>query len=90
MTQQQDMIPQQPEMTPQQHEKLFEIFQRQPTTCVCCGQDKPVELRTRNYYTNETFDEFLSRCAFGFGDTCIMIEWQKMCIGIEEDGYAHT
>lgn len=77
-------------MSPQQHEKLFEIFQRQPTTCPHCKQDMPTVLRTRNYYTNETFDEFLSRSALSFGDTCIMIEWQKMWIGIEEDGYAHT
>jgi hypothetical protein len=74
-------------MTPQQHETLFEIFQRQPMED---GRVAVSELRTRNYYTNETFDEFLSRSTFAFGDTCIMIEWQKMWIGIEEDGYAHT
>ncbi len=77
-------------MTPQQHEKLFEIFQRQPTTCVSCGQEKPAALRARNYYTNETFPEFLARASPAFGDSYLMIEWCDMWIGIELDGYAHT
>jgi len=77
-------------MTPQQHEKLFDIFQRQPIACALCGQDKPVSIRMRNYYTNETFSEFIARAVPAFGDTCIMIEWCNMWIGIEQDGYAHT
>ncbi len=78
-------------MTPQQHETLFEIFQRQPITCTKCGQNKPFELVNRNYYTNETFDEFVARATPPlFGDTCIMIEWQDMYIGVEKNGHAHT
>ena len=77
-------------MTPQQHEKLFEIFQRQATICPHCGQDVPAVVRTRNYYTNETFDKFLARASLALGDTCVMVEWQGMWVGIERDGYAHT
>ncbi len=77
-------------MTPQQHETLFDYFQRQPVSCQLCGQIRPEELVTRNYYTNETFDEFVTRAAVAFGDTCIMIEWQGMWVGIEEDGHPHT
>ena len=75
-------------MTPQQHESLFNIFQRQPSTCPTCGQTKPAELVTRNHYTNETFHEFLDRAGEGYD--CIMIEWQGMWLGIEQDGYAHS
>ncbi len=75
-------------ITPQQHEKLFDIFQRQPSTCSTCGQSKPVKLVERNHYTNETFHEFLGRAAHGYD--CVMIEWCGMWLGIEKDGYAHS
>ncbi len=78
-------------MTPQQHESLFDIFQRQPATCSHCGRKSHTELMIRNYYTNETFDQFVARATEPlFGDTCIMIEWQGMWVGIEKNGYAHT
>ncbi len=77
-------------MTPQQHEKLFDIFQRQPSCCFACGQEKPPVLLERNHYTNETFAEFLSRATPAFGDTCVMLEWRGMWLGIEADGYAHS
>ena len=72
-------------MTPQQHETLFEIFQRKPGRCWCSP------LLNRNYYTNETFDEFVKRAGPPlFGGDCIMIEWQGMWIGIEKNGHPHT
>ena len=78
-------------MTPQQHEALFDIFQRQPVSCQLCGQIRPEELVTHNYYTNETFDKFAERATPPlFGDTCVMIEGQGMWIGIEPNGHAHT
>jgi len=77
-------------MTPQQHEKLFEIFQRAPFACPHCNHNMAPRLRTRNYYTNETFDDFLSRSFLAPVDTCIMIEWQGMWLGVETDGHAHS
>ncbi len=75
-------------LTAKQHEALFAVFQRQPSTCSTCGQDKPNQLVIRNYYTNETWSHFLARASHGYD--CVMIEWCGMWLGIELDGYTHS
>lgn len=84
--------------TRKQREALFKIFQRDfpswitPTqrlkghVCPECGYNDgaPVKVPSLQYRRfRKTVQPF-------FGDSCVMVPWQGMWLGIETDGYTHS
>jgi hypothetical protein len=73
-----------------QREALFKLFQRDFPNWVSPS-------RRREHSTNEVvkvptiqYRRFRAKVQPFFGDTCIMIPWAGMWVGIEQDGYTHT
>jgi hypothetical protein len=85
--------------TRKQREALFRIFQRDfpsfitprrrhiGTKCKHCGQwSEQGEIRT----PSAQYRKFRKTVQPYFGDTCIMVPWAGMWLGIETDGYTHS
>lgn len=82
-----------------QREALFKVFQRdfpswitvtkrrEGTLCPHCGEWSNraiVKVPSKQYRT------FRKTVLPAFGDTCIMLPWKGMWLGIETDGYTHS
>ena len=73
-----------------QREALFRVFQRDFPNWVSPG-------KRREHASNEVvpvptiqYRRFRAKVKPYFGDTCIMIPWAGMWLGIEQDGYVHS
>jgi hypothetical protein len=85
--------------TRKQREALFKVFQRDfpgwitPTTrhdgtyCQHCGRWSNPEIVK---VPSLQWRRFRKQVQPAFGDTCIMLPWKGMWLGIETDGYTHS
>lgn len=86
-----------------QREAIFRVFQRDFPSyitpfkretvqrCSSCGQplqnvDGPTVVRVPSI----NYRRFRAQVRPFFGDTCVMIPWKGMWLGIETDGYTHS
>jgi len=82
-----------------QREALFKVFQRdfpnwvtvttrhQGTYCKHCGEWSSKEIKK---VPSLQYRAFRKKVMPAFGDSCIMVPWKGMWLGIEVDGYTHS
>lgn len=79
-------------LTPEQRQALKRVYNRGP---LVIDQDPSKGLRSpmmnEGYYLGRyplTYRQFRRQVHPGFG--CVMLHWQGMWLGIEQDGYTHS
>lgn len=77
-------------LTRAQRQSLFKVFRRDFPSWVGPRRRKNTVTGAIEPVPSLQWRKFRARVQPAFGDTCVMLHWAGMWLGIEEDGYTHS